>query len=396
MPKKLLVLNGSHSDIPIIQSGKKLGYYVITTGNQPNLIGHRYADEYHHADFSEKEAILALAAKLGIDAICSCANDFGAITAAYVAERLGLPGHDPYLTCLQLHHKDKFKRIASELHLTSPKARSFSSIDDALAYRDEVTLPVMVKPVDMTGGKGITKVSSLEGYVAAVNRAFDGSKAARIVVEAYIDGSLHSLTTFLRNRHVHFYFCDNEYSYLNPYLVSSSVAPATDFEKVRHPIISEIERIADQLSLVDGVFHTQYILKEGRAWILEVTRRCSGDFYPTPVSASCNIDWADWIVRAECGMDCSNFPVARQQGYFGRHCIMASANGIVDDVIIHESIRGNIFDAFMMWSRGDPIDHYQTHKLGVLFLKFASLAEANTKMPIIHDLVRVTLQSQTP
>ena len=46
MQKKLLILNGSHSDIPLIQAGKALGYYVITTGNNPDLIGHQYSDEY--------------------------------------------------------------------------------------------------------------------------------------------------------------------------------------------------------------------------------------------------------------------------------------------------------------------------------------------------------------
>jgi hypothetical protein len=59
--KRLLVLNGSHSDVPLIEAGKRLGFHVITTGNDPGLVGHRLADEYHPADFSDKEAILGLA-----------------------------------------------------------------------------------------------------------------------------------------------------------------------------------------------------------------------------------------------------------------------------------------------------------------------------------------------
>ena len=79
---------------PLILAAKKLGFRVITTGNAPELVGHAYADEYYYADFSDKDEVLTLAREQRIDAICACANDFGAITAAYVAEEMGLPGHD--------------------------------------------------------------------------------------------------------------------------------------------------------------------------------------------------------------------------------------------------------------------------------------------------------------
>ena len=60
--KRLLILNGSFSEITLIQAAKKLGYYVITSGNNPQLIGHKYADEYIPADYSDKEAVLQLRA----------------------------------------------------------------------------------------------------------------------------------------------------------------------------------------------------------------------------------------------------------------------------------------------------------------------------------------------
>ena len=87
--KKLLILNGSHSEITLIQAAKQLGYYVITSGNNPQLMGHKYADEYIPADYSDKEKILQLVKENGIDRIVSCANDFGVITASYVAEKMG-------------------------------------------------------------------------------------------------------------------------------------------------------------------------------------------------------------------------------------------------------------------------------------------------------------------
>jgi len=275
--KKLLVLSGSHSDIPLIEAGKQLGFHVITTGNDSTLIGHRYADEYHSVDFSDKQAILDLSRQLNIDAICSCANDFGAITASYVAEQMGLPGHDPYETALTLHHKHRFKEFALANKISTPYAASFLSPEDACKGLDTLRFPLIVKPVDLTGGKGVSKVDSQEEYIKAVHYAYSCSRMNQFLVEEFIQGTYHSFSTFVLDRKMVFCYSDNEYSFVNPYLVTTSAAPAIGIDIVKYQLKAEAERIIDLLSLSDGIFHIQYIQTGAKAWIMEVTRRCSGD-----------------------------------------------------------------------------------------------------------------------
>ena len=82
MQEKVLILNGSFSELTIINEAKKMGYYVVTTGNMPDLIGHKYADEYIPADYSDKEKVLQIVKENKIDHVISCANDFGVLTAA--------------------------------------------------------------------------------------------------------------------------------------------------------------------------------------------------------------------------------------------------------------------------------------------------------------------------
>ena len=108
---RLLILNGRFSEITLIEAAHKLGYYVITSGNAPQLIGHQYADEYIGADYSDKDAILQLVKNNHVDRIVSCANDFGVITASYVAEKMGWPGHDTYENAQILHQKDLFRYL---------------------------------------------------------------------------------------------------------------------------------------------------------------------------------------------------------------------------------------------------------------------------------------------
>lgn len=389
--KKLLILNGSHSEIPLIQAGKKLGFHVITTGNDPDLIGHNYSDEYHSADFSDLEASLALSKKLNIDAICSSANDFGAITASYVAEEMGLPGHDPYKTTLILHHKDLFKEFALKHQIPTPYAESFNDIEAALAATARYSFPLIIKPIDLTGGKGISKIHEKNEYADGIKKAFAVSRAKRIVVEEFIEGTQHSFSTFIVNGKVAFYFSDNEYSYLNPYLVSTSAAPASNVAMVAGTLIAAAEKIVELLSLENGVFHMQYIFADGEASILEITRRCSGDLYPYPVDCSTGLDWASWIVKAEAGLNCLNFPAVMQTGYCGRHCIMSAKDGIVKNVIIDESIKNNIYDELSWWKEGDVIDNYMVQKLGIVFFRFDSMEEMLAKIDTIHELIQVEM-----
>ena len=391
--KRLLLLNGSHSEIPLIKAGKKLGYHIITTGNIPNLIGHKYADEYRCADFSNLKEILQLAKKLRIDAICSSANDFGIITASYVAEKLSLPGHDTFNNTLILHHKDLFKKFALKNNIPTPFAKGYDDYQDAISAIDDFTLPLIIKPVDLTGGKGISKVFQKSNYNKAIKLAFNQSPKKRVVIEEFIDkATLHSFSTFIQNKKVVFYFSDNEYSYINTYLVSTSAAPSININKVSKSLINASEKIAELLSLVDGIFHIQYLYKNGEAKIIEITRRCSGDYYPYPVNKSTGIKWEDWIVKAEAGVDCSNFPVIKQQGFCGRHCIMSPKNGIVKDVLIDNSIKNNIYKDLSWWKKNDVINNFMIQKLGVLFLEYKSMEEMLQKTSKINEMVRVIIE----
>lgn len=390
--KKLLILNGSHSEIPLILAGKKLGYYVITGGNRPDLIGHKYSDEYVNCDFSDPELVYNTFKDKGLDAVCSCANDFGAITAAYLSDKLGLPGHDTYENALLIHHKDKFKAFAAKKNVPTPAAKSFDDIEAAVSSKTIWQYPIMVKPVDLTGGKGVTKVDNEDEYEKAIEKAFKMSRKKTIVAEEFVEGSQHSFSTFLVNKKVIAFYSDNEYSDFNRFLVSTSGGPATDVDFVKDILISEAEKIASALNLHDGVFHYQYIMsKDKKPHILEITRRCSGDMYPVPVQHATGIPWAEWIVRAECGMDCGDLASGQytQKIFGGRHCIMGEKEGTVKSVLIADELRNNIYEQFMWGGEGSLIADHTVDKIGILFLEFSSEQEMLDKCKRIRYLVKI-------
>ncbi|MDZ5471969.1 ATP-grasp domain-containing protein [Bacillus sp. 31A1R] len=387
--KKLLIVGGGYADIPLIQSAKKLGFYVITTGNRPEDLGHRYSDEYRNVDFSDCEAIYTLAKNLDVSAICPSCNDFAALSATYSAEKLGIPGHDTYQTSKILHHKDEFRRFAMANNIPSPKAIGFDNIKLALEYSDLPTFPVIVKPIDLTGGKGISVVNRKDELIEAVEKAFAVSKNKRIVIEEFISGSRHGFSAFLYKGKVGFYFSDNEHYYLNPYMVSATSTPIIPSRRVDEKLINITERIASLLSLTDGIFHVQYILKDNEPIIIEICRRPPGDLYIKFVEYATKVDYSTWIVKAFTGDDCGEIEHSDTQGFFTRHCIMSSKPGRIKDISFDQSIQKNIINKFTWYKKGDIIENVMINKFGIVFLEFEKHEEMMDKTNNLNELIRV-------
>ncbi len=302
MKKTILIAGGSHAEIPLIRAAKELGYFVITTGNRENDLGHGFSDRYVKADFSDKEAILKLVTDLKIDAICPCANDFSALSSAYAAEKTGLNGHDSLEISEIIHLKDRFREFAIKHGISSPKALSFNDYEAALKALDRFILPVIVKPVDLTGGKGITRIDELAQAGALIKNAFDISRVKRVVIEEFIEGTNHGFSCFIRNKKVVFYFWDNEHYFLNRYMVSGASCPGDVPESALKELVNESEKIASILNLKDGIFHLQFILKVGKAYIIEICRRPPGDLYIDFVKHATGVDYPMYIVRSFAGM----------------------------------------------------------------------------------------------
>ena len=141
-----------------------------------------------------------------------------------------------------------------------------------------------MKPVDCAGGKGVNRAENFAEASKFLPLAFEYSKAGRIVIEPFITGSQHGFCTFLRDQKVVLCCSNNEYSVMNPYRVEIDTFPSDDFEDNRDKLIDIIEKIADILNLKDGIFHMQYILQNGKIYILEVMRRVLGNLYFVPAN----------------------------------------------------------------------------------------------------------------
>ena len=160
--KKLMLLGGIRYLLPAIEAAHKHEVKVITVDYIPDNIAHQYSDEYHNVSILDKEAVLRLAKDCKIDGILSYAVDPGVVAAAYVAEQMGLPFTCSYETACILQDKSLFRQFLTENGFNVPTAKGYTSKEDALSEIDMFHWPVIVKPVDSAGSKGVSKVEELK------------------------------------------------------------------------------------------------------------------------------------------------------------------------------------------------------------------------------------------
>ena len=386
--QKLLILGGGYAEMPLIKAAKELGFYVLTTGYYKNELGHNYSDEYIYADYSNKEAMVSIVQNANIDYVVPGCNDFSILTASYISEKLKIGKFDSYETTKILHHKDLFKIFAMEHNLNVPKAHIVKSLEDVTTLKLEY--PLMVKPIDLSGGKGIKKVYSEAELREAFSEAIQLTREPKIVLEKFIDGTHHSASLLIKNGEIAFEFFADEYFYINKYLVAGASSNFNITSEVRMKVLSDTQKMVDILHLVDGIIHIQFIIHNATPYILEVTRRSPGDLYLDLVAYSRNIEYSKNIVQAHCKLafDIGNL----EENSILRHCIMANKYGRVDDIVFDNSIQDKIMNKYIWVKEDSEIENIMTQKFGIVFFQFKAEQEMKVIEKNINNLVEVRVK----
>ena len=391
--KKILILNGTISEIPIIKKAQEMGFYVVTTGNMPELPGHSAADEYIPEDYSDCEAVLRLVRENGIEGIVSCANDFGVITSAYVAENMGWKGHDTYANARLMHHKNEFKDYFLAKGLPTPFYKVFSSPDEAKAYCRDCTYPVVVKASDLTGGKGIRRAENNEEAQSAIDTAFAMSRTKQVLIEQYIEGVQQSIVVFLKDRKIAVTSSSNIYCMKNPYLVQAETYPAENFAAVRDKLHKVMLTMAEDLGLVDGILSFQYIVKDGVPYVIDMMRRCFGNETLLLADVMTGFPWEEAYIRAALGMSLDGIvSEAPKASFCGHYGVMADGEGVLESWSLPEDIAKRTFKTTVNIPDGGRINNHLTEKIAHIYFTYGDMETMNREITGYNDRILVKLK----
>lgn len=318
--KRIMLLGGLRYLLPVIEAAHELGYYVITCDYLPDNIAHKYSDEYVNVSIIDKEEVLAVAREKQIDGIMSFAVDPGVVTAAYVQDKMGLPAFGPYESVCILQNKDRFRDFLTKHGFNVPLAKGFSSVGEAMSEKYWYPWPVIVKPTDSAGSKGVTRVDRWEDLEAALQTAFDHSLSGRVIVEEFIEkaGCSSDSDCFSVNGELKFVsfsaqrFDDNA---PNPYTPSAYSWPSTFTKKQEAELTSEIQRLLTLLGMRTSVYNIETrIGTNGKSYIMEVSPRGGGNRLSEMLRFATGVDLITNAVRAAVGEEVIGL---EQKGYDG-------------------------------------------------------------------------------
>jgi len=399
MQKRILFLGGTYFQIPPLRYSKEQGHYVITCDYLPDNPGHAYADEYHNVNATDCEAVLQLAIELNVDAVIAYASDPCAPTAAYVAEKLGLPGN-PYESVRILQRKDLFRTFLKKNGYNVPESEGFTDIHPAEVFANRLLKKkaIIVKPSDSSGSKGVTKVSSSEEFRDAFETAMQFSRLGRIVVEEYIKKSTYEMDgdAFVYEGQLAFSCFGNQHNDLhgNPYVPVGISFPYVQEERLQKEVRATIQSILERLNMRVGALNIEYLTNEsGDVYILEIGPRNGGNLIPEVIKYSTGVDLIKYTVDAALGMDCSNLKQRTPVGFFSSYIMHAVKAGIIDRFEYSDEIKQCIVEETRWCREGDEAKAFNGSNctLGTQILEFDSQDQMLRIMNNMHEHQRIVV-----
>lgn len=396
--KRLMLLGGIRYLLPVIETAHKYGYWVITVDYLPDNIAHKYSDEYHNVSILDKDAVLKLAQELQIDGILSFAVDPGVVTAAYVADQMGLPFSCSYDSACILQNKALFRQFLTDHHFNVPHAKGYSSIDDALQDVDFFHWPVIVKPVDSAGSKGITKIDCPDELRKAVETALGESHCHSFIIEDYLEKeglSSGSESFFVDGKLMYNGFYDQFFDSkaANPYTPSAECWPADKPESVLDEVRSELQRLSDLLRFGTGLFNVEWrVCTDGKVYLMEVSPRAGGNRLAEILNYAADVDIIDAEVRKAMGENVNGIHEPRYQGCFAIQVLHASMSGCYEGLDLNPDFEKNyVIESEIRVNQGEMISSFTgaNSAIGTLFLRADARREMNRLLSNISDFVTV-------
>jgi biotin carboxylase len=375
---RLLILGAGVYQAPLIETAQQLGYEAIVVSVPGPYPGIRRADRFLPIDTSDADAVLAVAEECGIDGVVTSGSDAGVRALGRVAERLNLPGpsSDVARTCTD---KALMKRSLRRAGIPTADFDVASSLEQAARAAYGLGYPVVVKPVDSSGSRGVSRVKEPAGLTQAWRWARANSRSRTVLVERYLDGREFGAQVFVLGGEV-------AASFVHDDRVTQSACstpfghslPSTLSPDVQRLAIEMIHETVTAFGIRDCACNFDFVLVDGAPVILEVGARAGGTGLPECVSIHAGFDFYERLVRLAVG---DRTPFTPTGGCaVAAQLLRSSRTGVLRSIDVPEAVRRdpNLRELKLDLAPGDPVREFQVgpDRLGHVVAVGTSTADA--------------------
>ena len=344
--KRILILGAMATHVPVIKRAKERGLYVITCDYIPENEGHGYADEAYYYSTTDFEAVESLARGKNIDGILTFCSDPAALTASVVAERLNLPGSN-YTAVKIMSEKDLFRDFLRENDFNVPKYKSYSDWENLERDLDSFDFPLLLKPVDSSGSKGVVKIHTKKDLKHCYLNALSYSRSKRVIVEEYIEPlgkQIHGDAFVLDNKVKFIKLCDQYFdSSTGGIIPYSSCYPSSHIQKDIKRVEKEISRFISIVGFGQGGINVEARISKSdhKVYLIEIGPRNGGNCIPQLLQYATGYNFIDTAIDCALGLPYSEQTV-NDNGFFSQLILRAKGNGILKNVVVDKKLEEKI------------------------------------------------------
>ncbi|WP_346663658.1 ATP-grasp domain-containing protein [uncultured Merdimonas sp.] len=311
--KTILCLGASIMQVEAIKKAKEIGYRIIAVDYDKKALGKDLADEFYEVSTIDTNAVLEVAKKCKIDGVVTVATDMPVRTAAVLSEKLGIPG---LTQDVAIKATDKIEMIKSfsENKVPSPAFWIVECYEDFMNQKEEFTYPVIFKPQENSGSRGVILVNKAEEAEHAYEYAKKFSKTGKILVEEYLEGPEVSVEVICENGKVHILAITDKLTTGAPFFVEMGhCQPSALDVEIQNKIKNVAAQAIRAIGIQNGPVHVEMKIPEGIPKMIELGARMGGDFITTHlVPLSTGIDMMKLVIQNACG---ERLDIPQKQNY---------------------------------------------------------------------------------
>lgn len=300
--KKLLILGASFLQLPAIVEAKKMNCFVAVADQYENAPGIEYADEFVKISTIDTDKIIEYAQKFKPDGILTVATDMPMRTVAAVADKFNLPAISKD-TAFKATDKGAMIEAFKAAGVAHPEFVIADSVEELLNGIKDFDFPIIVKPVDSSGSRGVTLCKNIKEVENAASYSKNFSRSGRIIAEEYLSGSEVSVEILVVDGETHVIAVTDKITTGAPHFVEMahcqpSRHKESDIEKIKELAVSATKAIGIEL----GAAHAEIMLTKNGPKMIEIGARLGGDCITSHlVPLSCGVNMVQAVIKIALG-----------------------------------------------------------------------------------------------
>ena len=401
--KKLLILGGPSLMCDVVNKARDMGVHTIVTDwYEPEIsVAKKIADEYRMVSSSDVEALVELVKNENIDGVYTQYTDSTLPYCQQVCEKVGLPFFIDDIQEKLISNKENSKNLCIKYGIPVSE-EYYVSEDFSPEEIEKIKWPVLTKPTDNSGQRGITICNNLEELKKGYAYAKENSKEGKVVVEEYMQGDYVVLNFTLQDGNLYLSgmadkpVIDEKYANGLIRLPKGYIMPSKYLDLFYKKRFKNFEALAKGIGLKDGNWSIECVVRNDDLYVFEMQFRLGGMRHYTFVQEENGIDTLEMHIRYALTGKFEGYDLSKlDTPYYKRtYC---SLNILLKDGIITKVEGLEILDnlpevksKLPMHQLGDKVELSGT--VFQIFMKASLVAESYEKLKCVLEKIQNTIK----